>query len=754
MTLLRVLFVVCLLLNGTLAVADDESSYRRALSLIEAGNYDSALAQLKRFEKEFTRSVYLATARMHIALLQNSVDAGEALPAFFTALALKDQNRVDEAIIEFAGIAQTYPYSSLTDDALYMAAYLQVMIRYDFIAAKDTLDILLERYAHTNYIDSALYLKAIALEQIGDTHSAQQALIELRERHTVLSLPLDFRWPAGDLVSRYWFDRADRRLAIVEERMAAASIVKHQDTRADGILRLSVSVKDEELVLLLEPSPLTDTTRWLDASLAPQPPPPIGIYDGVVKGRQGSWARIVLHEGSITGVVNINGEQQRLSPANLVGTLDYYQPESRQQTVYEGEYSELARQLQIMDTLVPPPAADVLPDASEPRQRSDIRTVPLSIVIDSQFDRYYAGAGLVNALNSLNVADGIYREFGLALKLDASVRFDRDNDPLNLGSVALESILRSFREFTIKEKSEFKGSVLSYLFTGNPKTDVTLGLAWIDTLCRRDGYDVGVTTPSGFGDVLLTHELGHSFGAQHDSDTQCSDNQDGIMWPNISERTGTAFSSCSQSHVQSARAKSCLNNVVDLKLAAYSRPASVEFIVTNPDSQLSVDVQIDVETSLPDQTQWPEFCGLRTPTGARCLLVDVGPGENRVLALKVHEQFHHLNAPIAAKAEPIGIAELQPANNTASTSHLESTASSSLVSSTVAETDSLPASGESAKLPETGAANARGSITPVTVIFFMMLLVVRVSRIHLVHSSQALRTAIDSLLLQLRSLSG
>lgn len=717
--------MACLSVCASQVFADETSSYQRALTLIELEKYDSALVQFLGFEREFSQSRHVSTAKTYIAVLQNSTVADEALPAFFNALALKNQGLIDEAIVEFDAISRVYPLSSLSDDALYMAAYLQVMLRYDFIAANTTLDVLLQRFAHTNYTDSALYLKAIALEQMGDTLAAQKALTDLRDRHTALSLPLNFRWPAGDVVSRYWFDRADRRLAIVKKRIATASVIRDHNTNADGILNLSVNVRGEELLLLLQPSPLTSDTRWLDASFTDQIAPPVGIFDGVVDGKEASWVRVVLHEGTIKGVVNINDEQQRLEPSNLIGTLDYYQPDSRKQAMFSAEYSELAEQLQVLDTLVPPPAIEVSPDNHEIGLQSDIRTVPMSIVIDSQFDRYYAGNGMVNALNSLNVADGIYRQFGLALTLDTALRFDEQSDPMNLGAVTLETILRSFRQFTIKDKAIFEDSVLAYLFTGNPKTDVTLGLAWIDTLCRQDGYDVGVTAPSDFGDVLLTHELGHSFGAQHDSDTQCRDEQSGIMWPNISEKTGAEFTTCSRSQVAKAYAKSCLSNAVDLELTARSSAASIDFMVTNPDSRLTIDTLLHIETSLPDQVQWPEMCDLKTPTSARCRVADVLPREQRAFSLTVHEQFHHLNAPVAAQATLVGYSDLQPFNNTASSALSESKSSGSLVRSIAEGADFQATDSHTAEVPVTGAANSKGSVSALWLLALFILTTAR-----------------------------
>ncbi|CAN0494892.1 unnamed protein product, partial [Hapterophycus canaliculatus] len=170
-------------------------------------------------------------AQTRIAVLHESADAGDSLPVFLNALSLRDDGRIEQALAELDVIAKAYPAGALTDDALYISAYLQVMDRYDFAAARVALNTLQQRFPESAYSDSAQYLDAIAMEQLGDTQGARQALIELRDRHTALSLPLDFRWPAGSVLSRYWFDRAHRRLAIVEERIAGACTVSTQEQR-------------------------------------------------------------------------------------------------------------------------------------------------------------------------------------------------------------------------------------------------------------------------------------------------------------------------------------------------------------------------------------------------------------------------------------------------------------------------------------------------------------------------------------------
>ncbi|MFK7994139.1 MAG: M12 family metallo-peptidase [Granulosicoccus sp.] len=721
MNLFRALGAAFLLFSGALAYANGDQQYDQALASIEAGDYSSALAQLRRLQREYPGFKKLAAAQTRIAVLQESADAGDSLPVFLRALTLRDEGRILDALAELAVIASAFPAGALTDDALYISAYLQVMDRYDFSAARESLATLQQRFPESAYSDSAQYLDAIAMEQLGDTQGARQALIELRERHTALSLPLEFRWPAGSVLSRYWFNRAHRRLAIVEERIAIASTVDAKEEQVDGRLRLAVNVEGVDMRLLLVPSPLTRTTKWLDAALDDQAPPSIGIFDGVVEGVYNSWVRAVLQDGSLSGVVNINGVQQRLTPANLMGTLDYYQPRSRKNIAPGGKHSDLADSLQGLDALVAPPVPMSGFSSRTRSVQTDVRAVPVSIVVDSQYDRYYGGAGLANALNNLNVADGVYRQFGLALTVDEALKFSDDADPLRLGAVPLETILRSFRDYRLRYKTLFEDSALSYLFTGNPKTDVTLGLAWIGTACRLDGYDVGVTTPSSFGDVLLTHELGHSFGAQHDSDTQCSDDQSAVMWPNISERTKTTFSSCSRQSVVTAKEKSCLKNTVDLTVSAGTTGSSVSFSVFNADSALTLDAQLVVETSAPDQLRWPAGCRAQTPTSANCRLSALGPRENRVLDFTVTQAFQNTDAPVTAQVSPVNALELQLANNMATVSLIGGSSSEHLTIATEpAGYTSLP-NAEQSGTPVAGAATSGGSLSRL-VLYVMFVL--------------------------------
>ncbi len=717
-TLYASLLGAALVLNtlGVQAASDNGeavAAYETALKLIDEQEYNSALASLRQLQKRYPAFPQIASVQTRIAVLQESSDAGPSLPVFLKALTLREAGNMEAALQALDTIASADPAGTLTDDALYISAYVQVMDRYDFQAARGALKILEQRFPESAYSDSAHYLDAIALEQLGETQQARERLIELRARHTALDLPLNFRWPRGSVLSRYWFDRADRRLAIVDQRLASASHLDSPVEQADGKLRLAVNVEGADMQLLLVPSPLTSKTQWLDSGLNSRLPPAIGIFDGVVEGIAGSWVRVVLEKDSINGVVNIDGKQHRLQPANLIGTLDYYQPQSRKIDPFNGMHSDLADSVQGLDSLEAPPAKVMSNLQSRARNvQTDIRAVPVSIVVDSQFDRYYAGGGMAAALNSLNIADGVYRELGLALTLGEALTFAESSDPMNLGAVTLESILRSFRDYRLQYSTLFADSALTYLFTGNPKTDVTLGLAWIDTACRLDGYDVGVTTPSTFGDVLLTHELGHSLGAKHDTDTECDDNSRSLMWPNISSNTEIEFSSCSKTSVLQSRAKTCLENSVNLSLSAASAGASLVFDMLNPDGALTLDARLLVETSAPDQLLWPAGCQAQTPTSSICHVSELLPLESRSLVFEVTEEFQVSNAPVTAQLVPVGLLELQSADNIATVSPLGGSSTVHLpVSESFAGSQAVISTSDEAPSSSPSAAQGGGGVT-------------------------------------------
>ena len=432
----------------------------------------------------------------------------------------------------------------------------------------------------------------------------------------------------SEMCIRDRFDRADRRLKILAEQRSQSSTMSTRNQVSEDVLQLSVLVAGVEVDLLLQPSSLTRSAQWRDGLLRDQVPPSIGVFTGHVVGDTDSWARVVLSENDVYGLVMINGVENRLHTEDLIGTLDYYQPKHRagSQIRMSGSESELPM---LLDTLPTPPLSAIDSLRSGRREsagRTDMRVVPLSIVIDSQYNRYYNGNALLHAINGLNVADEIYRPLGLTFQLDETVVIgEGEPDPLALGPTTLEAMLRNFRDYRQAKSTFFNDSGLVYLFTGNPKTDVTLGLAWIDTACRADGFDLGVTTPSSFSDVLLTHELGHSLGARHDTDTECSNIPGKLMSPRISARTDTSMTDCSRQSITNSLNRACFLDALDLVMDVRQTDNMVAMDITNSDSRLTVNAQLVIEVDRDALVTWPENCEPTGPASAECQVASVKP---------------------------------------------------------------------------------------------------------------------------------
>jgi len=673
------LYIVVLLLalgSGSANAADADkvsfretpaaAHYHNALALIESREYTSSLALLRRIQAYYPGFEQLSSVQTRIAVLQEADNADHVLGHYLSALDKRDAGDIDGAISALDFILQQYKDSSLQDDALYLKAYVQIMDRYDFSAARITIATLQQAFPESSYQDSVEYLDAIALEQLGQTAQARLALEALRDKHTALSLPFGISWPEGNVLSRYWYDRADRRLDIIDQRGASASQMRSKQVDDSGTLRIDVNVDGVDLAYELSPSPLTTQTAWLDGVLQDRLPPAAGVFVGKVVGDDASWVRAVIVDDTISGVAFAFGQIYTMQPGTLIGTLDYYQPRSSR-TRSASRPDSVSTEAEVkLDSIQAPPELGAAIKYRAATKASDLRVVPVSIVIDAEFDRYHGGNGLVVSLNQLNVADGIYRQFGLALAVDEVQVFgDSDSNPMLQAPATLENYLNSFRDYRQTHRNLFSSSALTYLFTGKQRTDPTLGLAWIDTLCRTDGYDVGIITPSAIGDVLLTHELGHSLGSQHDSDTSCSTDSTKIMWPHISSRTNVEFSSCSQTSLSGARSKSCLVDAVDMALGAHSAHSGVRFELANLDSTVAMDATLVIEVSEAGLIGLPAGCNAMSPTSAQCAVSALQPGETRDVVVPINDARNHADAVVTAQLSPVGTQDFTPANNVA-----------------------------------------------------------------------------------------
>jgi len=186
--------------------------------------------------------------------------------------------------------------------------------------------------------------------------------------------------------------------------------------------------------------------------------------------------------------------------------------------------------------------------------------VEISLIADSDFQNAEAGDPTAAMLTRLNIVEGIFSEQVGLLVLATDVRLiPASADPFKAtkGSALLEQ-LGTYRKAT----PEVRARGLAHLVTGKDLDGTTAGIAYVRTVCD---VETGVSISSrSFGTTIsalvMAHELGHNFGAEHDGEpgTSCASVTGGfIMAPSVSGYS--TFSQCSIDRMQSALASaSCV----------------------------------------------------------------------------------------------------------------------------------------------------------------------------------------------------
>jgi len=146
------------------------------------------------------------------------------------------------------------------------------------------------------------------------------------------------------------------------------------------------------------------------------------------------------------------------------------------------------------------------------------------------------------------------------------------------------------------------------LFSGHRDPSSVVGLGWIDTACRPDGYDLSVSTPFAFDVLLAAHEIAHNLGALHDGDPRCANNVSSantLMVEKLNSDTTSLLSACSIDKMRDAIDRNCNIDNIDLGVNTVSSALStnrferqITLTVNNNDTQRSAR-QVKTRTSFP-----------------------------------------------------------------------------------------------------------------------------------------------------------
>jgi len=379
-------------------------------------------------------------------------------------------------------------------------------------------------------------------------------------------------------------------LASMQSVLAASVKVTAQELLNNSSYerRMRLLVDGKPLNLLLQPSRATAQVVVVDnVGRTANPARRVENFTGQIEGEANSWVRLTVSSASVRGV--ISRQQQRYE----INTTD-----AGQITLQPLAHQHYPLPPQITDAVALRRQRTVQTATTE--KTTVTHVADIGVVVDQQYNATFNNAGVEKAISIINAVDGIYREdFGLALNLKTVISItDAATDPFNLGPVRIEDMLRNFRDYR-QSSAALRDVSMVHLFTGNRNNDDPVGLAWVGTACRPDGYDVSISTPYAHDILLAAHEIAHNLGAKHDSDTACNIVQDKVMWPFISAQTSQQFSSCTLRDVSRSLASSCHAPALDLQLSLAADNENTLSALVKNNSQQRFNTSATVTIGLP-----------------------------------------------------------------------------------------------------------------------------------------------------------
>jgi len=274
----------------------------------------------------------------------------------------------------------------------------------------------------------------------------------------------------------------------------------------------------------------------------------------------------------------------------------------------------------------------------------------LSVITDAMFDQYYGQLAHDAILQRINVVDGIFSEQVGVLIMPTELRSTASiSDPFNSNDPStLLQKLATYREATPAVRS----AGLAHLMTGRNLDGDVAGIAYRDALCdERLGVSLSdSSTSSIYAALVMAHEIGHNFGAEHDgvAGSACASTpQNFLMAPALNG--SASFSPCSLTSMQASivRARGrCIGapRFADLGLDVPASPYIVDvsapfsFPVTvrshgNLGAQNAV-LRIYLPSEITFQTANGVSCSVANGT-VTCPLGSLAAGEDRAVDLRL-----------------------------------------------------------------------------------------------------------------------
>ena len=343
-------------------------------------------------------------------------------------------------------------------------------------------------------------------------------------------------------------------------------------------------------------------------------------YRGHIAGNPDSWVRIVVVDDMPSGLI-WDGEELFAVEAPGDSVVDTASP-----IIYRLADAAIAPGTMSCETrsprgfAKPPTSPKVNAGAMYRSMLTELKTsmvqgpgavsqIDVGIIGDFEFTNARGSNANAAIVTRMNNVDGIFsQQLGVQINIPTIVTFDNANDPFSDETEAgrLLDELAAYRQNTPAQNS----LGLTHLWTGKNLDGTTVGIAFVGAICNS-GFGAGLSEGRGnatFDSLIAAHELGHNFGAPHDSTPGACQSTPAnfLMAPNVNG--SDQFSACSITEMQDNVARApCITPLptVDVTVGndnqaatvLLGNTATVTFDISNSGTAEATNVNADV--SLP-----------------------------------------------------------------------------------------------------------------------------------------------------------
>jgi hypothetical protein len=282
-------------------------------------------------------------------------------------------------------------------------------------------------------------------------------------------------------------------------------------------------------------------------------------FPGRAKGSRKTWQRIYTIKMSLDGSIVVRARVSSIpkSAARRGACGAATDGVSLGESVVPDQHAQSAL-AESGSEVVPPIGAE-----EAPQTPSLARVVTISTDADPEWYQKYGEQSNAVIASLINASEAIYnRQLGLRFRIvKQHVYADTSPYVTSDAGMLLSAFTRNAENAANlgTDPNTFHQDVdLKHLFTGKDIDGSIIGIAYIGVLCAVPSLSYGITQHymEAANAGIFAHEIGHNFGAGHDSSTR-----DGLMFPSISIPPAQKFSDVSLAEITDHLSKygSCIS---------------------------------------------------------------------------------------------------------------------------------------------------------------------------------------------------